>query len=211
MPQDDWSTQLKKIEREFEGLPPEPSPAFKKLQSEEQRRAQERAKQRAAMIGGGARLILVAALGVALAFWPYEKECGSGLFGYLAVELVIIVGGLWVAVSTWHARLPKMHVLSLLIALTGLVLVATEILPRVGYAAVDPKHPPQFTCPETQNAPPRTTAVEERVQSARSSLEARWKLRTEELAKQFRPQRDALTRLERPELLSQPTPGLPRD
>jgi len=104
-----------------------------------------------------------------------------------------------------------MHVLSLLIALTGLVLVATEILPRVGYAAVDPKHPPQFTCPETQNAPPRTTAVEERVQSARSSLEARWKLRTEELAKQFRPQRDALTRLERPELLSQPTPGLPRD
>jgi len=211
VPQDDWSTQLKKIEREFEGLPPEPSPAFKKLQSEEQRRAQERAKQRAAMIGGGARLILVAALGVALAFWPYEKECGSGLFGYLAVELVIIVGGLWVAISTWRARLPKMHVLSLLIALTGLVLVATEILPRVGYAAVDPKHPPQFTCPETQNAPPRTTAVEERVQSARSSLEARWKLRTEELAKQFRPQRDALTRLERPELLSQPTPGLPRD
>ena len=116
MPQDDWSTQLKKIEREFEGLPPEPSPAFKKLQSEEQRRAQERAKQRAAMIGGGARLILVAALGVALAFWPYEKECGSGLFGYLAVELVIIVGGLWVAISTWRARLPKMHVLSLLIA-----------------------------------------------------------------------------------------------
>ena len=211
MPQDDWSTQLKKIEREFEGLPPEPSPAFKKLQSEEQRRAQERAKQRAAMIGGGARLILVAALGVALAFWPYEKECGSGLFGYLAVELVIIVGGLWVAISTWRARLPKMHVLSLLIALTGLVLVATEILPRVGYAAVDPKHPPQLTCPETQNAPPRTTAVEERVQSARSSLEARWKLRTEELAKQFRPQRDALTRLERPELLSQPTSGLPRD
>src|SRR2546423_4511725 len=211
MAQDDWSTQLKKIEREFEGLPPEPSPAFKKLQSEEQKRAQERAKQRAAMIGGGARLILVAALGVALAFWPYENACGSGLFGYLAVVLVIIVGGLWVSVSTWRARLPKMHVLSLLIALTGLILVATELLPRVGYAAVDPKHPPQFTCPETQNAPLRTTAVELRVQSARSSLAARWKSRTDELAKQFRPQRDALTRLERPELLSQPTPGSPRD
>lgn len=211
MPQDDWSTQLKKIEREFEGLPPEPSPAFKKLQSEEQKRAQERAKQRTAMIGGGARLILVAALGVALAFWPYENECGSGLFSYLAVELVIIVGGLWVAVSTWRARLPKMHILSLLIALTGLILVATEILPRVGYAAVDPKHPATFACPETPNAPLRTTAVEQRVQSARSSLEARWKSRTEELAKQFRPQRAALTRLERPELLSQPTPGSPRD
>ena len=211
MPQDDWSTQLKKIEREWEGLPPEPSPAFKKMQSEEQKRAEERARQRAAMIGGGARLILVGALGVALAFWPYESQCGSGLFGYLAVELVIIVGGLWVAVSTWRARLPKMHIFSLLIALAGLILVVIEILPRVGYAAVDPKHPPHFSCPETANAPLRTTAVEQRVESARSSLQARLKSRTEELARQFQPQRDALTRLERPELLSQRAPGTPRD
>ncbi|HYS70761.1 MAG TPA: hypothetical protein VEM14_11020 [Gemmatimonadaceae bacterium] len=211
MPQDDWSTQLKKIEREFEGLPPEPSPAYKKLQSEEQKRAQERVKQRAAMIGGGARLVLVGALGVALAFWPYENACGSGLFGYLAVEIVIIIGGLWVAVSTWRAQLPRMHILSLLIALAGLVLVAVEILPRVGYAAVDPKHPPQFSCPETQNAPPRTSAVEQRVESATSTLQERWKTRTEELSKQFRPQRDALTRIERPELLSQPAHGSPRD
>lgn len=211
MPQDDWSLQLKKIEREFEGLPPEPSPAFKKLQSEEQRRAQERAQQRTAMIGGGARLVLVGALGVALAFWPYENSCGSGLLGYLAVEIVIIVGGLWVAISTWRARLPRMHILSLLIVLAGLVLVATEVLPRVGYAAVDPKNPPHFSCPETQDAPPRTSAVEQRVESATSSIEARWKSRKEELARQFRPQRAALSRLERPELLSQRAPGLPRD
>jgi membrane protein YdbS with pleckstrin-like domain len=211
VPQDDWSTQLKKIEREFEGLPPEPSQAYKKLQSEEQKRAQERVKQRAAMIGGGARLVLVAALGIALAFWPYENECGSGLFGFLAVEVVIIIGGLWVAVSTWRARLPRMHILSLFIALAGLVLVASEVLPRIGYAAVDPKYPPQFTCPETTNAPPRTTAVEQRVESATSALQERWKTRTEELAKQFRPERDALARIERPELLSQPTRGSPRD
>jgi len=212
--QDDWSTQLKKIEREWEGLPPEPSPAFKKMQSEEQKRAQDRARQRSAMIGGGARLVLVAAVGIGLAFWPYENQCGSGLFGYLAAELVIIVGGLWVAITTWRARLPKMHILSLLIALTGLILVAIEILPRVGYAAVDPRHPPQFSCPDTPNAPPgpqHTSAVEQRVESARSSLEARWKSRTEELAKQFQPQRNALVRIERPELLSQPAPGVPRD
>lgn len=211
MPQDDWSVQLKKIEREFEGLPPEPSLAYKKLQSEEQRRAQERVQQRAAMIGGGARLVLVAALGVALAFWPYENACGSGLAGYLAVEVVIIVGGLWVAISTWRARLPKMHILSLLIVLTGLLLVAIEVLPRVGYASVDPKHPPQFGCPETPDAPLRTTAVEQRVESATSALEARWQSRKEELARQFRPQRDAIARLERPELLSQPAHGSPRD
>ena len=211
MPQDDWSVQLKKIEREFEGLPPEPSPAFKKLQSEEQRRAQERASQRAAMIGGGARLILVGALGVALAFWPYENQCGSGLAGYLAVELVIILGGLWVAVTTWRARLPRMHILSLLISLAGVVLIGIQVLPRVGYAAVDPKQPPHFTCSETPNAPPRTSAAEERVQSAAGSLEARWKSSTEELSRQFQPQRAALARLQRPELLSQPSHGSPRD
>jgi hypothetical protein len=211
MPQDDWSTQLKKIEREFEGLPPEPSPAYKKLQSEEQRRAQERTQQRGAMIGGGARLVLVAALGVALAFWPYENACGSGLFGYLATEAVIVAGGFWVAITTWRARLPKMHILSLLIVLAGLILLATEVLPRVGYAAVDPKHPPAFFCPATENAPPRVTAAEQRVNLATSALEERWKSRTGELAKRFRPQRDALTRLERPELLSQPAHGSPRD
>jgi membrane protein YdbS with pleckstrin-like domain len=202
MAQDDWSVQLKKIEREFEGLPPEPSPAFKKLQSEEERRAQERTRQRAAMIGGGARLVLVFALGVALALWPYERECGSGLLGFLGVEVVIVVGGLWVALTTWRYRLPKMHTLSLLIILTGLILIAAEVLPRVGYASVDPKNPPSFTCPDTPNALPRTTAVEQRVQSATLSLEARWQSRGEELARRFRPQRDALARLERSELLS---------
>jgi hypothetical protein len=216
--QDDWSTQLKKIEREFEGLPPEPSAAYKKLQSEEERRAQERAQQRVAMFGGGARLILVFALFVALALWPYERGCGVGLFEYLGVELVIVVGGLWVAFTTWRHRLPKMHMLSLLIVLTGLILMATEILPRIGYAVVDPKHPPQFSCPDTQNALPRTSAVgqrvysvagspiEQRVQSAARSIEARWQESTDELSKKFRPQRAALARIERPELLSQQAP-----
>jgi hypothetical protein len=206
--QDDWSVQLKKIEREFEGLPPEPSPALKKLQSEEERRAQERIQQRGAMFGGGARLVLVFALFIALAVWPYERACGIGLFEYLGVELVIIVGGLWVAFTTWRYRLPKMHILSLLIILTGLGLMAVEILPRVGYAAVDPKNPAAFSCPDTPNAspPPTASAVEQRVQFAARSLEERFHSRTAELSKTFRPQQAALARIERPELLSQPAP-----
>lgn len=214
MAQDDWSVQLKKIEREFEGLPPEPSPAFRKMQSEEERRAQERAQQRAAMFSGGARLVLVAALGVALALWPYERECGSGLFGFLGVELMIVIGGIWVAFTTWRYRLPRMHILSLLIILGGLVLLALEALPRVGYASVDPKHPPTFFCPDVENAQPQPTATGLRVQDLASSrvhevttsLETRWHSRTEELAKQFQPQKAALTRLERPELLSRQGP-----
>jgi hypothetical protein len=206
MAQDDWSVQLKKIEREFDGLPPEPSPAMKKLQSEEERRAQERVQQRAAMIGGGARLILVFALFAALAIWPYGRECGLGFFEYLGVEVVIVVGGLWVGFTTWRYRLPKMHTLSLLIILTGLVLIAAEVLPRIGYAAVDPKHPPHFSCPDTQGALPRTSAVEQRIQSASRLMEGRWQERADELSKKFRPQRAALARIERSELLSPQAP-----
>ena len=217
MADDDWSTKLKKIEREFQGLPPEPSPAFKKLQSEEERRAQERAKQRVAAMGAGARLILVFALFGALAIWPYENDCGSGLFGYLGTEAAIIAGGLWVAFTTWRARLPKMHALSLLIVLVGLVLIAAEVLPRTGYATVDPKHPPAFWCPEskttapsanpqTTDALPATDLLGQRVRFATQSMECRWQESSGELVKQFRPQRAVLKRIAHPELLSQPNP-----
>ena len=223
----DWSTKLKNIEREFDGLPPEPSPAFKKMQSEEERRAQERAQQRAAAIGAGARLLLVFALFGALAIWPYANDCGAGWFGYVGAEAVIVAGGLWVAFTTWRHRLPKMHALSLVIILVGLVLIASEVLPRTGYASVDPKNPPQLWCPETSAPPPSTGSrtrlappsaaeeanvalptsdlVGERVRYAAKSMESRWQESSSDLVKQLRPQRAVLERIAHPES------RLPRD
>ena len=219
MAQDDWSTQLKKIEREFDGLPPEPSLAYKKLQSEEERRAKERTAQRAALIGVTARLILVAAVGVALLFWPYARDCGLGLFGFLGAETVIVIGGVWIGITSWRARLPRMHMLAIAIAIGGMILIAADVLPRVGYAAVDPKNPPSFACPDTppattpatpakstQNALPGPSAAEQRVQTATTELQSRWQSRVSELSKQFQPQKAALAKLERPELLSRQTP-----
>lgn len=230
MADNDWSTQLKKIEREFEGLPPEPSPAFKKLQSEEERRAQERAKQRVAMLGAWARLILVFALFGALIVWPYVNDCGGGLFGYLGVKAVIVAGGLWVAFTTWRARLPKMHALSLLVVLVGLVLIAADVLPRTGYATVDPTHPPRLWCPETTTAAPSTTftpatkasalaanpeamttlpsadALEQRVRYAKQSMEGRWQESSSDLVKRLRPRQAVLERIARPELRSRRDP-----
>ena len=213
----DWSVKLKKIEREFEGLPPEPSPAFKKMQSEEERRAQERAQQRAAMIGASARLILVFMLFGALTIWPYANECGMGLFGYVGTEAVIVAGGLWVAFTTWRARLAKMHALSLLIILVGLGLIAAEVLPRTGYANVDPKNPPQLWCPDTEPAQPLTTPetkaalpstdlVGQRVRYAAQSMESRWQESSGDLVKRLGPQRAVLKRIAHPELRSQQAP-----
>lgn len=234
MADNDWSTQLKKIEREFEGLPPEPSPAFKKLQTEEERRAQERAKQRRAMIGSWARLILVFALFAALIMWPYANDCGGGLFSYVGVKAVIVAGGLWVAFTTWRARLPKLHVLSLLVALVGLILIATDVLPRTGYAAVDPKNPPQLWCPdaatpqpppspiaepraalpaanaatntETMALLPSADALGQRVSYARQSMNGRWQESSSDLVRRLAPQRAVLKRIAHPELRSQKDP-----
>jgi hypothetical protein len=103
-----------------------------------------------------------------------------------------------------------MHALSLLIVLAGLVLIAAEVLPRIGYAASDPKHPPQMWCPVTtspppvvtmteahpvitaMNAPPDTTVLEQRVRYATQSLGSRWKESTGDLARQLRPHQAAL-------------------
>jgi hypothetical protein len=224
----DWSTKLKNIEREFDGLPPEPSPAFKKMQSEEERRGQERAQQRAAAIGAGARLVLVFALFGALAIWPYPNDCGAGWFGYVGAEAVIVAGGLWVAFTTWRHRLPKMHALSLVIILIGLVLIASEVLPRTGYANVDPRNPPQLWCPETNASPPSTGSrtrlappsaaeeanvalptsdlVGERVRYAAKSMESRWQESSSDLVKQLRPQRAVLERIAHPESRLPPDP-----
>jgi hypothetical protein len=214
---DSWSTQLKKIEREFNGLPPEPSAAFKKLQSEEERRAQERAQQRVAMFGAGARLILVFALFGALTIWPYANDCGWGLFGYIGAEVVIVAGGLWVAFTTWRARLPKMHTVSLLTVLAGLILIAAQVLPRTGYASVDPKQPPQLWCPETTPAQPSTNPetkaalpptnfLGQRVRFATQSMESRWQASSGDLVRQLRPQRAVLERIAHPESHSPPSP-----
>jgi hypothetical protein len=138
----DWSTQLKKIEREFDGLPPDPTPRAVKAQSEAERRALERS----AVLGAAARLILVLSLGGAIGLWPYARECGGGLFTFIAVKAVLVAGGLWVASYAWTYRLAKTHIFSLLVALSGLILIAADVLPRTGYSAVDSRNPPQWWC-----------------------------------------------------------------
>ncbi len=142
MSENDWSTQLKKIEREFDGLPPEPTARTIKAQTE----AERRALQRSATLGAAARLILVLALGGAIGLWPYARDCGGGLFTFIAVKAVLVAGGIWVASYAWSYRLARIHVLSLLVALSGLVLIAADVLPRTGYAAVELPNPPRWSC-----------------------------------------------------------------
>ena len=80
------------------------------------------------------RLTLAVILGVAIMFWPYDNRCGAGLAGYLVAVAAVFGAGIWSAVWTWRHRAARAHTLSILLIGWGLLLGATEVLPRIGYA-----------------------------------------------------------------------------
>ena len=142
----DWKTELRKIEREYDGLPPEPTPAEARQRREMDRRDHQREQDRIYRIGTMGRLGLVVALSVGIWYWPYARDCGPPLVAYLVAAGVIVVGGVWSVIRTWKGRNPLLHGVALAATLWGLILVAGQVLPRVGYAAVDEANPPAWWC-----------------------------------------------------------------
>jgi hypothetical protein len=134
----DWNSELKKIERQFDGLPPDTSTAEGRERRAIERREKERVEQHTAAIAAWIKLALVIALAAALNWWPYPRTCGTGLYAYLGAEAVVVIGGLWAAAATWGARMPRTHVLAMAAMFWGFGLLAIETLPRIGYAKADP-------------------------------------------------------------------------
>jgi hypothetical protein len=137
-----WTSELKKIERAFDGLPPlpaVPSPEQLKARRASERRTLERTLERqertAMVIGTAGRFVLVFALSAAINFWPYEHACGFGLITYMFAEVLIIVGGLWTVAWTWQHRMPRGHGVAIAMVAWGCALIAAQVLPRIGYAA----------------------------------------------------------------------------
>ena len=142
----DWDAEMKKIDRQLESISdeallPTPRKATPAVQAAvaEQRRS-------TSTFGVMARLVLVTLLGAAMVAWPYDARCGLGLAAYLGATAVVGLGGVWSAVWSWRHRAARAHVLSLLILAWGIVLAASAVLPRVGYARPTAQHPPIWSC-----------------------------------------------------------------
>jgi hypothetical protein len=143
----DWDAELKKIDRQLESMSDSaliPSPPKNASPAARTEVAAERTATRT--WGAFLRLALATALGVGILFWPYPKQCGVELGGYLAAVTAVTAGGLWSSVWTWRHRTARAHVLSLLLVMWGLLLGAVEVLPRIGYAKGDPLRPLGFSC-----------------------------------------------------------------
>jgi hypothetical protein len=80
-------------------------------------------------------VVLALLLAVALPIWPYGKACGLQFFFYLGAATLALLAGVAGALSSWAARRGLAHVLSLTVVVWAGAMVASEVLPRVGYAA----------------------------------------------------------------------------
>ncbi len=95
------------------------------------------------------RAALALALGIMMTAYPYFRDCGLPLFGYLCAVIAVVLAGGWVAVIAWQMRNEVVHVGALLLILWGLLLTADVLLPRTGYAAV----PESWQCGATGSGP----------------------------------------------------------
>jgi predicted membrane-bound mannosyltransferase len=140
----DWDKELSKIDKQLESVsdaqlfPQKPDARPSQVARVEAQR--EATTSWPALL----RLALSVALGVAILFWPYANRCGVGLGGYLIAVTAVAASGLWSAVWTWRHRAGRAHALSILLIVWGLVLGATEVLPRIGYA----KQTLPWSCPK---------------------------------------------------------------
>jgi hypothetical protein len=100
-------------------------------------------------IGVWGRVVLGVALGVMMTGWPYFKDCGLPLFGYLLAVVAVVTAGGWAAVFAWQQRNAAAHVVALVLLLWGLALTADTLLPRTGYAAT----PATWQCGEPGSGP----------------------------------------------------------
>ena len=130
----DWDKELAKIDKQLESVSDAQLFPEKKGASPAQKQQVAEVRESTASWPAILRLVLSVALGIGVLFWPYANRCGIGLAGYLFVVIAVAGSGVWSAVWTWRHRASRAHILSILVIAWGLMLGATEILPRVGYA-----------------------------------------------------------------------------
>ena len=138
----DWNIELRKIVREYDGLPPEPPQPLRRRSSKTEfrlERIQEIAAKyefydRLAVIGVWARLVLIATLTLSLFWWPYGRECGFPLVAFLISNAMAITGGVSLAVRTWQDRLMWPFIASALVIMVASTVIAMHALPRLGYS-----------------------------------------------------------------------------
>lgn len=131
-----WTAELRKIERQFDGMSPDPSAINQRVKHQAERRTRERHDQQVRAVGTWARVFLIAALAAGTTFWwPYPRVCGDGFLAYIAAGALLVVGSVWAMTATWQIRLATAHVLATVLLIWGLAFISIQVVPRTSLAA----------------------------------------------------------------------------
>jgi heme A synthase len=80
------------------------------------------------------QVLLGLSLGIMMGWWPYSRECGFPLLGYIGAVTTVILAGAWAASASWKLRSGLAHIIALILIFYGVMLAASVLLPRTGYA-----------------------------------------------------------------------------
>lgn len=131
-----WTAELRKIERQFDGMSPDPSAINQRVKHQAERRTRERHDQQVRAVGTWARVCLIAALAGATTFWwPYAHVCGDGFLAYIAAGALLVVGSVWAMTATWQIRLATAHVVATVFLIWGLAFISIQVVPHTPLAA----------------------------------------------------------------------------
>ena len=128
----EWDKELADIDKVIARAPASPGPGA--LPVGKAAALPAPARTRKVALTTWLQVLLGGLLAIGMTQWPYAHGCGIRLILYLGATGVVVVAGLWGAITSWHRRMGLAHILALLVTGWGLVLVAREVLPRVGYA-----------------------------------------------------------------------------
>src|SRR5262249_7135747 len=92
--------------------------------------------ERLSVVGIWARLVLVAALAVSLFWWPYGHHCGYPLATFLLSNVMVMVGGIALAMRAWRERMADVFGGAALCIVVAWTIMALHVVPRLGYSPV---------------------------------------------------------------------------
>jgi hypothetical protein len=111
--------------------------------------SRESTKREGDVSGMWLRVVLGLSLAVMMGWWPYARTCGLPLFGYMAAVSTVMFAGAWAGSASWRVRNGLAHTIALVLLLYGMLLGASELLPRTGYAV----ERATWTCQEAGSSP----------------------------------------------------------
>ena len=149
----DWDQEMREVDRLLAKLP-EADPRLTGGHAPTLKKAVAAAHHTgdptgSAWLGSWARVGLGLAIGAGLSQWPYSHDCGLQLIFYGVGVGAALAAAIWSSIASWKHRLAVAHVVSQLLLIWSLVLVAREVLPRIGYARM----PAVWLCPDVK--PPK--------------------------------------------------------